>query len=113
MVSRLGQSAMGAVYKAHNPVIGRNVAIKLVPTQAPDAVTRREYLARFRAEAQAAERCNHPAIVAIYDVSTEGEHPFIVMELVEGANLAGGAARSGTERRDRLPRRDRRGARRA
>ncbi|MGH7066255.1 MAG: serine/threonine-protein kinase [Acetobacteraceae bacterium] len=83
----LGSGAMGTVYKAHDPLIGRQVAIKVVHTERLDAATRREYLARFHAEAQAAGRCNHPAIVAIYDVSAEGEQPFIVMELVEGASF--------------------------
>jgi tRNA A-37 threonylcarbamoyl transferase component Bud32 len=80
---------MGSVYKAHDPVIGRDVAIKVVHTEALDEETRREYLIRFRAEAQAAGRCNHPAIVAVYDVSADGERPFIVMELVEGPSLRG------------------------
>lgn len=83
----LGRGAMGTVYKAHDPLIGRQVAIKVVHTERLDAATRQEYLARFRAEAQAAGRCNHPGIVAIYDLSAEGEQPFIVMELVEGASF--------------------------
>ncbi len=86
-IALLGRGAMGTVYKAHDPLIGRDVAIKVVHTERLDAATRREYLARFHAEAQAAGRCNHPAIVAIYDVSAEGEQPFIVMELVQGASL--------------------------
>lgn len=83
----LGQGAMGTVYKAHDPLIGRNVAIKVVHTESLDPDTRKEYLTRFHAEAQAAGRCNHPRIVAIYDVSTAANEPFIVMELVEGASL--------------------------
>ncbi|MGH7188231.1 MAG: serine/threonine-protein kinase [Acetobacteraceae bacterium] len=83
----LGRGAMGTVYRAHDPLIGRQVAIKVVHTERLDAATRQEYLARFGAEAQAAGRCNHPGIVAIYDLSAEGEQPFIVMELVEGASF--------------------------
>ncbi len=83
----LGRGSMGTVYKAQDPVIGRNVAIKVVHTERLDAAMRKEYLARFHAEAQAAGRCNHPAIITIYDVSADGERPFIVMELVEGASL--------------------------
>jgi eukaryotic-like serine/threonine-protein kinase len=82
----LGAGAMGTVYRAHDPVIDRMVAIKVVRTEALDAETRAEFMDRFRLEVQAAARCAHPAIVAVYDFVDAG-NPAIVMELVEGSSL--------------------------
>jgi eukaryotic-like serine/threonine-protein kinase len=82
----LGTGAMGTVYKAHDPVIDRMVAIKVVRTEALDTETRAEFMGRFRLEVQAAARCAHPAIVAVYDFVDAG-NPAIVMELVEGSSL--------------------------
>jgi len=83
----LGAGAMGTVYKAHDPVINRTVAIKVVRTDALDPPTRADYLERFRLEVQAAGRCSHPAIVGVYDYLTEADNPSIVMEFVEGRTL--------------------------
>ena len=85
-VGILGTGAMGTVYKAHDPAIDRMVAIKVVRTEALDADTRAEFMDRFRLEVQAAARCAHPAIVAVYDFVDAG-NPAIVMELVEGSSL--------------------------
>ncbi len=84
----LGTGGMGTVYRAHDPVIDRAVAIKVVRTDALDSAARAEYLDRFRLEAQAAGRCGHPAIVAVYDVLSDGANPAIVMEFVAGRSLA-------------------------
>ncbi len=84
----LGAGAMGVVYRAHDPLIDRAVAIKVMRTEALDDAGREEFLQRFRREAQAAARCNHPAIVAIYDFKDDPAEPFIVMELVEGRSLS-------------------------
>lgn len=79
---KLGEGGMGAVYRAHDPRLGRDVAIKVLPESvAGDA----EYLARFRREAQVLASLNHPNIAAIYGV----EDGAIVMELVDGAELHG------------------------
>ncbi len=83
----LGAGGMGTVYRAHDPLIDRNVAIKVVRTDALDGDTRAEYLDRFRLEAQAAGRCMHPAIIAVHDFSSGDGDPYIVMELVEGRSL--------------------------
>ena len=83
----LGVGAMGVVYKAHDPVIDRLVAIKAVRVDHLEAPLRAEYLQRFRQEAQAAGRCNHPAIVAVHDVLDELAAPCLVMEFVEGGTL--------------------------
>lgn len=84
----LGRGAMGVVYQAHDPVIDRKVAIKRVSVDLLSGQERAEYVARFRREAQAAGRCAHSNIVAVYDFSTEEGDPFLVMEFVPGASLA-------------------------
>jgi serine/threonine-protein kinase len=83
----LGAGGMGTVYKAHDPVIDRMVAVKVVHTDALDPATRAEYLERFRLEAQAAGGCMHEAIVIVYDYANESGDPYIVMEWVDGRSL--------------------------
>ena len=87
IASVLGRGAMGVVYKAHDPLLDRDVAVKLIKTDLLDASERGEYLQRFMREAQAAARCAHRGIVGVYDFSENGGHPFIVMEFVEGPDL--------------------------
>jgi tRNA A-37 threonylcarbamoyl transferase component Bud32 len=95
-VAVLGAGGMGTVYRAHDPVIDRQVALKVIRTEALGAGLRSEYLDRFRLEAQAAGRCSHPAIVAVFDFFEAEGNPAIVMEFVAGRTLAemlrGGAA---------------------
>jgi eukaryotic-like serine/threonine-protein kinase len=79
---------MGVIYLAHDPVIDRKVAIKLVRTELIDEAAHAEYLARFQREAQAAGRCQHPNIVAIYDFALHDANPFLAMEYIDGVNLA-------------------------
>jgi WD40 repeat protein len=84
ILAELGHGAMGAVYRAHDPVLDRPVALKTV---SPALLTGSEALARFRREARAAARLNHPNIVTIFEVGeVEGTH-YIAMELVEGLEL--------------------------
>nr|WP_295391521.1 serine/threonine-protein kinase [uncultured Thiodictyon sp.] len=83
----LGRGAMGVVYEAHDPVIGRRVAIKLVRTHLLEGEERQDYVERFKREAQAAGRCNHPCIVTIFDFALHEGDPFLAMEYVEGASL--------------------------
>jgi serine/threonine protein kinase len=82
---KLGRGGMGAVYVAHDPVLGRMVAIKVFAgdLDLPDA---RE---RFSREARAAAALSHPNIVTIYDFGEYDSQPFIVMEYVAGETLAG------------------------
>jgi eukaryotic-like serine/threonine-protein kinase len=87
VLDALGSGAMGTVYKASDPVIGRNVAIKVIRIDADSAQDHAASVARFRAEVQAAGRCAHPAIVGIYDFLEQAGDPAIVMELVEGNSL--------------------------
>jgi class 3 adenylate cyclase len=86
--SELGRGAMGAVYKARDPQIGRTVAIKIIlmTNQTPEAAE--EYKKRFYREAQTAGQMSHPGIVTIYDVNEdEYGQPFLVMEFIEGMTL--------------------------
>ena len=81
---RLGRGGMGTVYVAHDPVLGRMVAIKVFAgdLDVPDA---RE---RFSREARAAAALNHPNIVTVYDFGEFASQPYIVMEYVPGETLA-------------------------
>jgi serine/threonine-protein kinase len=83
----LGRGAMGIVYKGYDPAIDRVVAIKVVRNDLLDGEAGSEYLDRFRREAQAAGRCMHPNIVAVYDYSESDGTSFIVMEYVKGRPL--------------------------
>ncbi len=78
---------MGVVYEAHDAVIDRKVAIKLVRTELLEGKERQDYVERFQREAQAVGRCNHPCIVAIFDYALHEENPFLVMEYVDGVGL--------------------------
>ncbi len=76
---------MGIVYRAHDPVLGRSVALKLLGTgPVPPSDQQR---ARFAREARAAAKLRHPGIVAVHEVGEEGGRPFLVMELVDGSSL--------------------------
>jgi Tol biopolymer transport system component len=73
---------MGVVYRASDLRLGRDVALKIL-RRPPDA----EHLARFSREARAAGSLNHPNIVAVFDVNTDGPVPYIVTELLAGETL--------------------------
>jgi serine/threonine-protein kinase len=76
---------MATVYRARDSQLERDVAIKVLR---PEYGTDPEFLARFRHEAQAAASLRHPGIVAVYDYGTDAIGPYIVMELVDGQDLA-------------------------
>lgn len=75
---------MSIVYRALDQVLGRYVAVKVLKSQFGDDA---DFIRRFRREAQAAASLSHPNIVNIYDVGTDGNDHFIVMEYVEGRTL--------------------------
>jgi eukaryotic-like serine/threonine-protein kinase len=86
---------MGLIYLAHDPAIDRKVAIKLIRADLLGGEERADYVARFQHEAQAAGRCAHPNIVAVYDFSLHEGNPYLAMEYVEGRNLSEVLAGSG------------------
>ena len=84
ILSLIGQGGMGEVYRARDPRLGRDVAIKVLPTACSADPDR---LRRFEQEARAAAALNHPALLAVFDIGTEGGAPYIVSELLEGETL--------------------------
>jgi serine/threonine protein kinase len=86
ILGELGRGAMGVVYRAEDPALERQLAIKTIFVPADDA-DRKEYEARFTQEARAAGKLGHPGIVTIYDVGREGGMVYIAMELLEGVDL--------------------------
>ena len=84
IVGKLGKGAMGEVYKGHDPVLGRYVAIKVI---AESLDTDPDLVERFRREAKAAAKLNHPNIITIYDFVEDEGSLYIVMELLDGKDL--------------------------
>jgi serine/threonine-protein kinase len=89
ILSELGRGAMGIVYKARDPKINRDVAVKTISLAGQPPEEEREYRERFLREAEAAGRLSHPGIVTIFDMGEEPEtrSPYIVMEFVAGQSL--------------------------
>jgi len=88
ILGELGRGAMGVVYRAVDPVIGRNVAVKTIRlSETGSGLSRQELLLRFQTEARAAGVLTHPNIVVVYDAGEEDGLYYITMELVEGKSL--------------------------
>src|SRR5260370_124873 len=88
IVGELGRGAMGVVYKAMDPVIGRTVAVKTIRlSEEGKGLSRPELLTRFQTEARAAGLMTHPNIVVVFDAGEEDGLYYITMELVEGKSL--------------------------
>jgi serine/threonine-protein kinase len=86
IVAELGRGAMGAVYRAVDPLIEREVAIKTLLDDLPAEILQ-EVRERFLREARSAGRLNHPNIVTIFDVGEDRGVAYIAMELLEGRSL--------------------------
>ena len=84
IIAQIGAGGMGEVYRARDPQLGRDVAIKVLPSflsRDPDR------LRRFEQEARAAAALNHPNILAVYQFGTYEGSPYLVSELLEGSTL--------------------------
>ena len=79
-----GEGATALVYRAHDPDIGRTVAIKVLKKE---TAADQDYLSRFQREAQSAGTISHPNIVTIYDVGKVGDTPYITMEYLDERSL--------------------------
>jgi serine/threonine protein kinase len=99
VVAPIGSGGMGEVYRARDPRLGRDVAIKVLSAGTQADV---EHLRRLEQEARAAGGLNHPNILAIYDIGSHDGRPYVVSELLEGETL-----------RERIMREGALGARRA
>jgi beta-lactam-binding protein with PASTA domain len=84
IVARIASGGMGDVYRAHDPVLDREVAIKILHTKLADDPG---FIDRFRREARSAGMLSHPNIVAVHDWGETGGTYFMVMEFVRGSNL--------------------------
>lgn len=84
---QLGTGATAIVYQAYDPIIERTLAIKVVDKARLDPYESKAILARFRVEARAAGRLQHPNIVAVYDFGEEDDLVYLVMECVFGRPL--------------------------
>src|ERR1017187_1994253 len=78
----VGRGGFGVVYRAHDPVMRRNVAVKVLTTLSDPAL-----LARFRSEAGTTGNLRHKNIITVYDYGEHAGQPFLVMELLEGRSL--------------------------
>ena len=97
IVAAIGAGGMGEVYRAHDPRLGRDVALKVLPAALVTDFSVRanashvdpDRLRRFEQEARAAASLDHPNILAIHDVGRDDGTPYLVSELLEGSTLRG------------------------
>jgi tRNA A-37 threonylcarbamoyl transferase component Bud32 len=92
LIELLGQGGMATIYRAADTGLGRDVALKLLRSE---YLRDPDFSSRFRQEAQAAASLSHPNVVTVYDYGEDPSGPFIVMELIDGEDLATILRRSG------------------
>ena len=86
IIEEVGRGAMAVVFRAHDPFLNRDVAIKVLP---PFLAEEPGYVDRFKREAQAAARLNHPNILRVHDFGTDKGFTYIVTEYLPGGTLRG------------------------
>ena len=84
ILAPIGAGGMGEVYRARDTRLGREVAVKVLPAH---LAASGDLAARFAREAQILSRLNHPNICTLYDTGRDGDHDYLVMELVAGETL--------------------------
>ena len=89
---QIGEGAFGAVYRAYQPSVGREVAVKVIR---PELANDPGFIRRFEAEAQLVARLEHPHIVPLYDFWREPNAAYLVMRFMQGGNLADVLSRGG------------------
>ncbi|HKM91061.1 MAG TPA: RodZ domain-containing protein [Candidatus Acidoferrales bacterium] len=87
VLEEIGSGAMGAVFKARDPMMDREVAVKTIHASALIGPMADQYRERFTREARAAGRLAHPGIVTVFDAGVEGDTPYLAMEFVPGRTL--------------------------
>ena len=92
IVEKIGAGGMGEIWRANDPRLDRDVAVKVLP---PDFAANEQFRARFDREARAISSLNHPNICTLFDVGEEGGTHYLVMELLEGESLAQRLRRDG------------------
>lgn len=94
----IGRGGMGAVYRARDLHLAREVAVKVITVAAPDRAAHERLRARFHREARAAAALHHPSVVAVHDFGTDPalSLDFIVMEMLHGQDLARHLERNGS-----------------
>src|SRR6187402_2155704 len=92
LIELLGSGGMATIYRATDTGLGRDVALKLLR---PEYLRDPDFSARFRQEAQSAASLSHPNVVTVYDYGEDPSGPYIVMELIDGEDVATILRRSG------------------
>ena len=80
VVKKLGQGGMGSIYLAHDDMLERDVAIKMLDARQMDSAAAAE---RFLREARSVARLAHPNIMTLYDMGKEGEQHYLVLEYIQ------------------------------
>jgi hypothetical protein len=88
IVGEIGRGAMGTVFRAHDPRLDREVAVKTIAGVVGEGTEGDELTVRFEREARVAARLRHPNVVTVHDAGRDGDRLFLVLELVEGESLS-------------------------